>query len=355
MPDQSRRHRHSGRAEFLPVLAVVLLAAILIGVATLWDGGVPDTAIDTAGRETTPSVASDPAGASDQTRPRHDREERVVDGELIEPVEEVAVGEDVQEVRRAAEAGVTKVRQKWASFKIATFNVLAVQHTEPGGQRASWPGAGWRSPQTVGLVRKHGADIVGLQEVKSSQLSAIAGGLGYASWPGGGDPDNSIIYNPAKFEFVSGDTFQVFFMSRNRPQTVLRLRHKQSRREFYVINMHTSAGHGGRYASSRNAAFDTLVAYVNNLKAQKVPIFVTGDMNDRANFYCKVIPRTGLVAAQGGGGTCGSPPRMRPVDWVVATPDVTLTSYWDDFSSEHQRVSDHPFVSASATIEGSGD
>ena len=335
------------------MLAVVLLAAILVGVATFWDGGVAETAVDTAGRDEGATVAADPVGKSERTRPRHDRKEREVDGKLVEPIDEVALDGDVEQVRRAAEAGVTKVARKSATFKIATFNVLAVQHTEPGGQRAGWPSAGWRSPQTVGLVRKHGADIVGLQEVKSSQLSAISGGLGYRAWPGGGDPDNSIIYNPAKFELVSGDTFYVFFMSRNRPQTVVRLRHKQTRREFYVINMHTSAGHGGRYTSSRNAAFNTLVSYVNDLKSQKVPILVTGDMNDRGNFYCMVIPRTGMVAAQGGGGTCGSPPRMRPVDWVVGTPDVEFSGYWDDFSSEDRRISDHPFVSATATMVGS--
>jgi hypothetical protein len=119
--------------------------------------------------------------------------------------------------------------------------------------------------------------------------------------------------------------------------------------------MHTSAGNGGRYVSARNAAFSTLVSYVNRLKSQNVPIFVTGDMNDRANFYCRVIPATGMRAAQGGGGTCGSPPRMRPVDWVVATSNVEFSGYWDDFSSESKRVSDHPFVSATATMVGSKD
>ena len=141
-------------------------------------------------------------------------------------------------------------------------------------------------------------------------------------------------------------------MSRNRPQTVVRLRHKESRREFYVINMHPSAGHGGKYASSRNAAFGTLVSYVNQLKSQRVPIFVTGDMNDRGNFYCRVIPPTGLVAAQGGGGTCGTAPRMRPVDWITGYGNVSFTNYVDDFSSESKRVSDHPFVSATATMRG---
>lgn len=342
----------------MPVLAVVVLAGILIAVATLWDGGLPDTALDPVAGTPNPSVA---VGA-DQTRPRHDRENRVVDGQLIEPLDaesraaQAPPAPDAQggaQLARAAEAGVKKVSQESATFKIATFNVLAVQHTEPGGQHASWPSASWRTPQTVGLIRSHGADIVGLQEVKTSQLAGITGALGYDYWPGGADPDDSVIWNPTKFELVAHDSFSIFFMTHNRPQTVVRLRERSTRREFYVINMHTSAGYGGRFVSARNAAYGTLSSYVNQLKSQHVPIFVTGDMNDRENFYCHVIPATGLHAAQGGGGTCGTPPRMRPVDWIVGSPDVEFSGYVDDFSAESRKISDHPFVSATATIVGS--
>lgn len=352
MSDHSRKHRHSGRADLLPVLAVVLLGALMLGIATLWDGGLPEPAGDQSAKDPAAAIVAVDPETSDETRPRNDRKAKVVDGTLIEGVAEEAA---LKNGARAAEAAVKKVNQESATFKIASFNVLASQHTEPGGQRAGWPGAGWRSGATVGLIRSHGADIVGMQEVKSGQLSAIAGGTGFQSYSGGGEPDNAIIYNGSKFEFVSGDSFQVWFMSRNRPQTVVRLRHKESRREFYVINMHTSAGHGGRYASSRNAAFSTVVGYINRLKSEGVPIFLTGDMNDRGNFYCRVIPPTGLIAAQGGGGTCGSAPRMRPVDWVTGYGRVSFSGYVDDFSSESRRISDHPFVSATATLLGSKD
>lgn len=326
----------------------MLLGALMLGIATFWDGGLPD-APDAESAKDPAAVTAVDASVSDETRPRNDRKERVVDGTLIEGVEEEAA---LKDGARAAEAAVKKVSQESATFKIATFNVLATQHTAPGGQRASWPASSWRSGQTVGLIKNHGADIVGMQEVKSDQLNAITGGTGFRAYSGGGETDNSIIYNPSMFEFVSGDSFQVWFMSRNRSQTVVRLRHKASRREFYVINMHPSAGHGGVYASSRNAAFNTVVGYVNRLKSEGVPIFLVGDMNDRENFYCRVIPSTGLIAAQGGGGTCGSAPRMRPVDWVTGWGHVSFGGYVDDFSSESRHISDHPFVSATATLNG---
>ncbi|MDN5743557.1 MAG: endonuclease/exonuclease/phosphatase family protein [Nocardioidaceae bacterium] len=351
MPDHAGKRRHAGRAELLPVLAIVLAGVLIVGIAMYWRHGPPEASIDQVSDRAVDRTTQTRTGAelSDPDRARKDHKDAVVNRGVVKPLRDAA---QLREDARAAEAEVTNVNQKSVTFKMASFNVLASQHTEPGGQHAGWPGAGVRSGQTVGLIKAHHADVVGLQEVKSSQLSAITGGTGFRAWPGGGDPDNSVIYNPSKFEYVSGTTFSVWFMSRNRPQTVLRLRHKQSRREFYVINMHPSAGHGGRYASSRNAAFDTVVSYINKLKSERVPIFLTGDMNDRGNFYCRVVSRTGLVAAQGGGGTCGSAPRMRPVDWVTAWGNVSFSGYVDDFSSENRRISDHPFVSATATMRG---
>ena len=43
---------------------------------------------------------------------------------------------------------------------------------------------------------------------------------------------------------------------------------------------------------------------------------------------------------------------MRPVDWITGYGNVSFTNYVDDFSSESKRVSDHPFVSATATMRG---
>ncbi|NHA00217.1 hypothetical protein G5V59_08970 [Nocardioides sp. W3-2-3] len=57
------------------MVAVVLLGAILLGVATLWDGGAPDAATDPV------AARADIAQAADPSRPRHDAEEREVDGE----------------------------------------------------------------------------------------------------------------------------------------------------------------------------------------------------------------------------------------------------------------------------------
>lgn len=345
MSDHSRRRQHGARSEFLPVIAVIVLGAILLGVATLWDGGVPEAASDPTRAGASIQQAADP------TRERHDAEEREVSGELIEPLaataDPEAAGPD-QTLRKAAEAGTTRIKN--VTFRLATFNVLASQHTDGGGQRGSWPGSGWRTPQTVGYIRNAGVDVVGLQEVKSGQLNGITAGTGFRAWPGGGDPDNSIIWNPKVFEFVSGDAFHITFMNSVRPQTILRLRHKATNLEFYFLNMHASAG-GGKYAASRAAGHNAAISTVNRLKAEGIPIFLTGDMNDREAFFCRVVPPTGMVAAVGGSTSGGCrPPGGMPVDWVVATSDVDFSNFVNDKSPVARKVSDHHFVSATATI-----
>jgi hypothetical protein len=80
-------------------------------------------------------------------------------------------------------------------------------------------------------------------------------------------------------------------------------------------------------------------------------VIVTGDMNDREEFYCRVVPPAGLVAANGGSYAdgCHPPPSPIPVDWVVGS-GVTWSGYWRDTSPITARVSDHFIVSATAHV-----
>lgn len=332
------------------MVAIVLLGLVLLGVAVF--AGPDGSASDPA------TAAADIGQVTDPSRARHDTDESEAKGELLveslEDSQEVptvggADAKALEKLRVAAESQRTRVRE--ISFRIATFNVLASQHTDgPGG----WPDSGWRSAQAVGYIKSAHVSIVGLQEVKSGQLNALTAGTGFEAWPGGSDPDNSVIWDPAQFEFVSGDAYYIRFMHGTRPQTILRLRHKATRQEIYVLNTHVSAG-GGQYAASRAAGHQSAVSTVNRLKSEDIPIFLTGDMNDREVFFCRVVPPTGMVAAAGGStaGGCRPPGRM-PVDWIVATPQVSFSNFVNDTSTLSRRISDHHFVSATATIQAGG-
>lgn len=240
------------------------------------------------------------------------------------------------------------------SFKVGSFNVLGSQHTAPGGGRRNFPPASTRTPAAAALVGKHGVDILGTQELQDDQLAGLTGATGMVAYPGTSwgtvETDNSILWDPGVFEFVSGDRFTITFMGRARPQPILRLRHRVTGRELYVVNTHPSAG-GGVYAGERRAGQSTLVSVVNNLKAQGLPVVVTGDMNDREAFYCAVVPATGMTASNGGSysGGCRPPASPLPVDWVVGH-GMTWSNYWRDTTPVDNRTSDHFFISATAHV-----
>ena len=235
---------------------------------------------------------------------------------------------------------------------VGTFNVLGSQHSAPGGDRPKFPPASVRTPQAAALMIKHGVDIIGTQEDQTDQLHGLQSRTGFAAYPGlswgSAETDNSILYDPDEFTFVSGSHFTIPFMGRPRPQPILRLRDRATGREFYVVNTHPSA-HGGRYAAERRHGEDVLVSVVHQLKASGLPVLVTGDMNDRELFYCRVAPAAGLVSASGGsyGSGCAPPRRPVPVDWVLGS-GVTWSGYWRDTTPVTRRISDHFMVSATA-------
>lgn len=240
------------------------------------------------------------------------------------------------------------------SFVLGSFNVLGSQHSTRGGDKPNYPAASWRSAQAAGLMAKHGVDIVGTQELQDDQLRAITARTGMAAYPGFGwgvkETDNSILYDPRKFEFVSGSHFTITFVSRARPQPILRLRDKASGSEFYVINTHPSPG-GGAALAQRRRAQATTVGVIRNLEASGLPVFITGDMNDRAEFFCHVAVPAGLVAANGGStaGGCHPPGGPIAVDWVAGTEGV-WTNYWRDTTPVSRKISDHFFISGRVSV-----
>jgi len=95
-----------------------------------------------------------------------------------------------------------------------------------------------------------------------------------------------------------------------------------------------------------------LVSVVKRLRATGLPVLVTGDMNDREQFYCHVAPPARLVASNGGSYAhgCRPPKSPVPVDWVLGSKGTRWSGYWRDTRSETRRISDHFFVSATARL-----
>jgi endonuclease/exonuclease/phosphatase family metal-dependent hydrolase len=140
-------------------------------------------------------------------------------------------------------------------------------------------------------------------------------------------------------------------MGRPRPQPILRLKDRATGRQFYVVNTHPSA-HGGRYLAERRRGERKLVAVVKRLRRTGLPVLVTGDMNDREKFYCRVAPPARLVAANGGSYAhgCRPPQSPVPVDWVLGSRGTGWTHYWRDTRPVERRISDHFLVSGIAHV-----
>lgn len=362
MSDPSKHRAETPRASGSLVRRLVpaIIAAVLVtgGVTA---AAVVDPFADDPAEPTRRTVGMSIGGAM-TAQLLEDAPQPVVAGEKLRLTKarkaELKRLEEQRKARLKAERIAAKRAAQPFSFQIASFNVLGSNHTGPGGARRNFPAAGTRTPQGVGVLRSHGTDVVGLQEAKPDQLGTIMRMTGFVGYPGPGaaDPDNTVLWDPSRFELVSGSTFPIVFMNRTRPQTIVRLRDKPTQREFYVVNMHPSAGHDARNTSTRVAGWRRGVAEVNALRQSGLPVLVTGDMNDRAAFFCAFLPPTGFVAAVGGStsGGCRPPGRM-PVDWIVGSPDVSFSGYVIDESTVNRRISDHFYISATATVAPAGD
>ncbi len=365
VPGRHRDRQRRGATGILVALGLLVAVGVTIAAVTtpLLDDG-PTTAADLTAAETSPEAPEtrevpSPAPTTASGSPSESTVSRARTRTAPKPQRVM----QAKEVRRKPPSVLKRERVLAAraeaaalpvTLRIATFNVLGSQHTAPGGERRNFPVASWRTPQAVALIRKHDVDVVGLQELQADQLNGITAGTGFAAYPGYAfgekETDNSIIYDPSRFEFVDGSSFTITFMGRPRPQTILKLRERTTGREMYFVNMHVSAG-GGPNARTRAAAHNTAIAIVNDLRATGLPVFLTGDMNDRGAFFCRVLPPTGMVASAGGStaGGCAPPGRMQ-VDWVVGSSDVTFADQWVDGTPQARKISDHFFISATATI-----
>lgn len=259
-----------------------------------------------------------------------------------------AAAQKAAEKRKREAARRKKLRGKPFSFQIASFNVLGSHHTA-GSDR--WASGVTRAGWTVDIMNGHGTDVIGTQELQSDQLAVLQSRTGWAAYPGrelGADEvDNSILWDDERFELVSTDTVDIPFYGHQRPQPIVRLRNRLTQGEFYVTNWHPPSGQDAKNTAERQAAWAIQLDTVDRLKKTGLPVFVTGDMNDRGAYYCAVTPA--LVSSY--------PPipcqsdRTPPVDWIMGAGGVGFSDYDDDRSDLVGRTSDHFYISVTASIQ----
>jgi hypothetical protein len=248
-----------------------------------------------------------------------------------------------------------------AQFTMATFNLLGSSHTRQSGKDPGKASGPQRLGGALQVLDQHKVTVVGLQEFQTDQRRAFQSrAQGWQMYPGltmrGGDGENSIAWRTSVWELVKPATVSIpYFRGNARQMPSVLLRNKQTGVQAYFSNFHNPADtktfrNQGRF---RQAATAREIALINTLAKTGVPQFVTGDMNMRDEYFCRVTGATGLVAAAGGSNKNGScqVPRPTQIDWIFGSPGVVFSNYTIDRSALVRRTTDHPIVVSQVSVD----
>ena len=341
--------------EKVGTVAVVLALVLAWGVGFLWFRGdlhLP-TGKDAAQKSAKHSAAKAPTTAPPVST-KTPAAAAAYDG-TVTLAQERAPVEITPDPKRPAPVPLPPVAQ----WRMATFNVLGAAHT---GGRGKDPGraSGTRRMQgALHVIAQHQLSVVGFQELEGSQRDAfLAGAPKWQLYPGsslGNAGENSIGWDTDVWQLVTPQTIPIpYFGGKIRPMPYILLQNKATGVVSYFANFHNPADirqfkHQFKF---RLEAERREVALFNSLEKTGIPVFVTGDMNEREQFFCTVVGGTTLHAAAGGSvaGGC-QPPHPTQIDWILGSKDVTFSDYNIDKSQLVHFTTDHPVVSATVTVD----
>ncbi|GAB2754084.1 hypothetical protein GCM10027020_02680 [Nocardioides salsibiostraticola] len=280
------------------------------------------------------------------------------------------VAEDVKDAKGDKTEGIPKGAQSLArqaeglagnqpfSFVLTSFNVLGSQHTRAGKNAERFASGQVRARAAASLIASYGSTVVGLQELQRDQLAVLAGIAGdrWAFYPGttlgGSGVPQSMMWDTAVWEPTFTGSITIPFVGTTRPQPIVRLRHRETNREIYVLNVHNSPRDRQGRENERDKAEQIEIAAVQELRKDEIPVFVIGDFNEKADAFCAFAGKAGLQAAQGGTAEAGScrPPAAMRVDWLFGTRDITFSDFRFDTSPAVRRITDHAVLTATVSV-----
>jgi hypothetical protein len=247
-----------------------------------------------------------------------------------------------------------------ATFTVSSFNVLGASHTPAGSSRA--PGT-TRIVWAKQLLDQHHVQVAGFQEMQAVQYTKFAqlAGSSWALYPGltmlKRDSENSIGWRTDTFDLVWASTVKIpYFNGSLRSMPVVLLREKSTGMLAYFANVHNPADTATYHNQGvyRAEATRMEIALQNLIAPTGIPRFLTGDMNERASYFCRVTKEAPLKAARprstwvNGVCSAGSP---RAVDWILGSTEVPWSNYIEDRSALVAKTTDHPMIIGDATID----
>jgi hypothetical protein len=358
--------RMPSRVSLLAHAAATTLVVVALGVAFDPVDPAPDAQLAGAYQAEPrgvdrPPVETDGNGGGAAGQRNREAPPRVVARQVT--IERMSKEQVLRIARRKAEAAArARMVATSAELTISSFNVLGSSHTAGGGKAARMASGASRIRNAAALLNIHGVDVVGFQELQGDQYRSflgVAGGAfdiypGLAAGPLG--VENSIAWRTAEWTLRDAGTVQIpYFDGRLRPMPYVLLEHNATGRMAWFANFHNPATNSKRGNNDRHRAAATAreIALVNELHGSSgYPVFVTGDMNDRTVYFCRMTGGAPMVAANGGSndGGCAPPSRM-PVDWIFGHEMVTFSNYVRDEGPLVRRTTDHPMIVATATLD----
>lgn len=245
-------------------------------------------------------------------------------------------------------------------FNLTTFNVLGANHTGRHGNHPGYVAASRRIHGAAALLGKHRSDVIGFQELQGSQLAFLQRHTNLDFYPGFSrghlGAENSIGWRHDSWVPVEKHVVRIpYFNGGAREMPFVRLRNIKTGIEAWFANFHNPAEtarfhHQGRF---RVRATQIEAKLANRLMATGLPVFITGDMNERAPYFCRLTAHAPMVAARGGTNNGGCRPgRPRAVDWIFGSQGVSFTHYDEDRSRLVHFTTDHPVVTAGVHLIG---
>lgn len=363
------KHEQPRRARLLPVLGIIVLVAALLAVARFAMANDQTTATD----DTDPTVATHSVTPSATDH---------VDDETDVPPREKDKGKDEDDKKddkggKKKEKGSSNLRDKVqlaadglapdsASFRIASFNVLGASHTGPGGNKPGYAGGTSRMGWALQLIRGNNISVVGMQEYEKTQHATFTNltGGGWGVYPGlqvgNKGVRNSIAWNNAVWGLVEAHTIPIpYFHGNLVPMPYVLLKHHETGRLAWFINVHNPASVRGPAQHWRDVATAKEIALMNDLQAPEtrnqlgIPTFLMGDFNEKAEAFCRITAGANAQAANGGVSSPCQLPANHGIDWIFgSTPGVAFSGYVRMDGGLVNRVSDHPMIFSDVSLSG---
>lgn len=354
--DGSSAKRPPGRLKVLGLVVGVLVVVLVGSAALVWRDATghsrvsltdakPDQPTPTASPTSAPSTVSTPsaqqAALQQAVKGREGALKKLAGTAQLRS----------KKLRAAAAKAAYDAANPSATFVFAQFNVQGSSHRGNVAQR---------SRHAVTLLDNAGATVAALQEFAPANRRAFFGAAngrwseattGVRSY----EADNALLWRADTWSLVRAETrsYPYFGGAERRMPRVL-LKNKATGAQVWFASYHNPAsccGHEGS-AKYRSIAVNRQAADANALRAQGgTPLVVSGDMNDRQAYFCKMSAAARMHSADGGTNDGGCRPPPRPwIDWVMGTADVAFSGYTRNDDGFVDAASDHPFISTTVHV-----